>query len=160
MEKKVLKEILAMDKKELRNLVEEQGDRIDLGIYLLYIWEDLKNGLIFKHPRITKPFLKISKRFNEFDWTVKDFLKKRTIYQFSTDYHEDMPIYVSDFLKRINPKLKFESCYEMPDVIVVKLKDNRAICVDKFEFARHMDYVRSKICLIEGDAFEIYKYLH
>ena len=159
MEKKVLKEILAMDKKELRNLVEEQGDKIDLGIYLFYIWEDLKNGLIFKHPRITKPFLEISKRFNEFGWTVKDFLEKRAIYKF-TDYHEDMPICVSDFLKRINPKLKFESCYDMPDVIVVKLKDNRAIHVDKFEFARHIDYVRSKMYLIEGDAFEIYKYLH
>lgn len=159
MEKKELNELLTMDKKELRNFVEEQGDKINLGIYLFYVWEDLRNGLSFKHPRITKPFLEISKRFNEFGWTVKDFLKKRVIYKF-TDYHEDMPICVSDFLKRINPKLKFESCYDMPDVIVVKLKDNRAIYINKLEFARHVDYVRSKMYLIESDIFEIYKYLH
>lgn len=81
MEKKVLNEILAMDKQELRNLVEEQGDRIDLGIYLASVWDSI--GYINRtSPNITGPFLKIAQIFRKYGWDIRDYLNKRIEYKY------------------------------------------------------------------------------
>lgn len=168
MEKKVLKEILAMDKKELRNLVEEQGDRIDLGIYLLYVWDKIKNGLVFKYPTISKSILEISRIFNECGWEIKDYLKKRREYKYFEEKENDerKKIIITDYLFRLNPKLKVIDYNQFFDEeecalkISVTLEGNQMIYIDMIDISRHIDDIIDSITNVEREIFKIYQSLH
>ena len=157
-----------MDKKELRNLVEEQWDRIDLGIYLLYIWDKIKNGLVFKCPTISKSVLEISRIFNEYGWEIKDYLNKRIEYKYfeEKDIDERKKIIISDYIFRLNPSLKVIEYNEFFDEkkcalkISVILEGNKMIYLDMIDISRQIDEIIENINKIEKETFKIYQFLH
>ena len=167
MGKKVLNEILSMDKKELRNLVEEQGNKIDLGIYLLSIW-DIRDAISLSCHNIAEHFFNIERVFHEYGWEINDYLNKRKEYKYfeEKDIDERKEIIIADYLFRLNPKLKAIDYFEFFDEdecalkISVTLEGNQIIHIDMIDISEHIDEVIKNINRIENETFKIYQSLY
>lgn len=167
MEKKVLNEILSMDKQELRNLVEEQGNKIDLGIYLISIWDSV-GDISRTYPNIIGPFLKIAQIFRKYDWDIRKYLNKRIEYKYfqEKNINERKEIIISDYILRVNPILKVIDYYEYYNEkenalqVSVTLEGNQMIRIDMIELSRHIEEILDSISEIEIETFKIYQILH
>lgn len=167
MEKKVLKEILAMDKKELRNLVKEQGEKIDLGIYLLSIW-NIRDAMSLSYHNIAEHFFNIERVFHEYGWEINDYLNKREEYKYfeEKDIDERKKIIISDYIFRLNPTLKVIDYYEYYNEkenalkVSVTLEGNKMILLDMIDISRQIDEIIENINKIEKETFKIYQFLH
>lgn len=167
MEKKVLNEILSMDKQELRNLVEEQGNKIDLGIYLTSIWDSV-GDISRTYPNIRGSFLKIAQIFRKYDWDIRKYLNKRMEYKYfqEKNINERKKIIISDYIFRLNPILKVIDYYEYYNEkenalqVSVILEGNQMIWVDMIDISNLIDEILDSISEIEIETFKIYQILH
>ena len=167
MEKKVLNELLTMDKKELKTFVEKQGKGIDLGIYLASIWSYI-DTLCWSNTGIVQPVLNIAKVFRQNKWAINDYLDKRREYKYfeEKDIDERKKIIISDYIGRINPSLKtigyYETFSEQEQAlkIYVRLEDNKMIRIDMIDLSRHIEEILENINKIEIETFKIYQFLH